>query len=122
MRFEERVTVLCAQALAANDEIEVREILTELRLALHQHIEQLRGGLLVAYTESMIFLKPSELIQRRYEARIGIMEPEGSAKSQDAGKDVSRTWQQVVHEIACERNHDRALQLSQELSRFFPQS
>jgi hypothetical protein len=88
MRFEERVTVLCAQALAANDEIEVRKIFTELRHVLHQHIEQLRGGLLVAYTESTILDKPCELTQRRHDARIGIMEPEGSAKSQDAEKNV----------------------------------
>jgi hypothetical protein len=122
MRFEERVTGLCAQALAASDETEVRKILTELRFMLHQHIEQLRGSLLVAYTESKIRLKSSEPIQRRSGTRVEIMGPEGSAKSQSIGNHVPRTWQQVVHEIAREKDHDRVLHLSQELSRFLQQS
>ena len=119
MKFEERATVLCAQALTANDETEVRKILAELRLVLHQHIEQLRGGLLVVYTESMIRLKSSEQTQRGHEARIGIMEPENEslAGDRDARKDVPRSWQQLVHEIACEQDHDKALQLSQTLGR-----
>jgi len=113
MRFEERVTVLCAQALATDDDVEVRKILSELRLVLHQRIEQLRNGLLVAYTTSMI---RSESFQNaRQQPRI--MPPIGAPMSPDAGEATPRTWQQVVHEISCEKDLGRAVQLSQELSR-----
>jgi hypothetical protein len=54
MRFEEQVMTLCEDALAADDAAEVRAILAELRLILHQRIEQLRGRLYVAYPTSMV--------------------------------------------------------------------
>jgi len=112
MRFEERVTVLCAQALATDDEADIRKLLAELRLVLHQHIEGLRSGLLVAYAKSMMRTKSVE------ETR-GQPAPAGSggvATAQHAGRKPPRTWQQVVREIACERDHERALQLSRKLN------
>jgi hypothetical protein len=87
--------VLCARALAAVDESEVQQTLSELRRVLHEHIEELRGGLRAAYTAPKI--------------------------SQQAAWNGSQTtaaiWRQIVHQIANENDHQRALQLSIELSR-----
>jgi hypothetical protein len=110
MKFEERVAVLCAQALAADDEVQVRKILRELRLVLHQHIEDLRSGLLIAYT-TMIRPNSADDVPQQP----GIAPTADNATPQPAG--VPRTWQQVVHEMACERDHGRMLQLSLELNR-----
>lgn len=111
MKIEDRVTVLCAQALAADDEAEVRRILSQLRFELHLHIEQLRSGLLSAYPASRV----------RSTALENALRPQG-LKPQIAGMNLEdasarRTWQQVVHEIGGEQDPGRALQLSQELSR-----
>jgi hypothetical protein len=54
MRFEERVKALCGEALTASEESEVCRILAELRSVLHQHVEQLRKGLFVAYSKPII--------------------------------------------------------------------
>jgi hypothetical protein len=112
MRFEERVTVLCAQALGTDDDVEVGKILAELRLVLHQRIEQLRNGLLVAYAGPMI--RPESLQSARQQPRI--MPPIVAPMSPGAAEATPRTWQQVVHEISCEKDLGRAVQLSQELS------
>lgn len=112
MRFEELVTILCAQALAADNDSEVRKILAELRVVLHQHVDQLRKELLVAYRRSLIRSESQNAAQQP-----GTVQPEGPPRSQDAEVATPRTWQQVVHEIAREKDHGRALQLSQELSR-----
>ena len=111
MRFEDRVTVLCSQALTAMDEMEVRRILADLRFMLHQHIEHLRSGLLVAYTRSVIRSKSAQgLLQS------GPNGTETIKNSRNATEHSSRTWQQVVHELAREKSHERALQLTRELS------
>ena len=111
MKFEERVTVLCAQALAADDDAQVRKILAELRLVLRQRIEQLRSGLLAAYTSSLI--RPESVGHEP-----GIAPPIGAPMSPEAADAKNKTWQRIVHAIACETEHGRALQLSQELSGF----
>ena len=112
MRFEEQITGLCAQALAAVDESEVQQILTELRRALHEHIRQLRDGLLAAYAKNRIRQQPLEDLLRE-------------AGAQDKGRnaiETSRTWQQIVHQIAGEEDHNRALQLTLELTRILQQN
>lgn len=112
MRFEERVTVLCAQALAADDDAQVRKLLAELRLVLHQHIEQLRSSLLVAYATKPMRSAADDLPQR-----LGITGGGRLTKAQPADLESPKTWQQVVREIAGETNHGKALQLSMELTR-----
>lgn len=110
MKFEEQITILCARALAENDDLQVQRVLAELRLLLHEHIEQLRSELAVAYTKSLV--KPfstegtrnlSDLIPGQSEAALA--------------QNESKRWQQVVHEIACATDRGSALELSQELSR-----
>lgn len=103
MKLEERITILCAQALAADDEAEVQPILAELRLVLH-HIEQLRSGLLTAFTGSMFRAK-------------SLSDEKQQPECPDARLMPSMTWRQVVHEIAAEEDHERAVQLSKELNR-----
>lgn len=110
MRFEEQVTVLCAEALVASDDADARKILAELRLVLHQHIEQLRSGLLVAY-KSMI--RPEAFQHARQKP--GLVSPISTPVSHE-GETIRGTWQRLVHEIASEEDYGRALQLSQELS------
>jgi hypothetical protein len=109
MRFESRITTLCAQAVAADDEKEVCRILTELRSVLHRHIEQLRNGLLFAYTKAIVSTSSDDFSQSDN------VNPEPVAVNDDSDKPDPRTWQQVVHELACEENHATALQLSEEL-------
>jgi hypothetical protein len=46
-RLEDRIRSLCAKALVTEDDKELSLLLGELRKALHQHIERLRGRLLV---------------------------------------------------------------------------
>jgi len=90
MRFEEQVKVLCAQALAAQDEAEVRRLLAELRLVLHQRIEELRAGLLSAYSAS---------VRRSIVFEVGPHlrdEEPGSI----AGKDATDTWRGAIVELA----------------------
>jgi len=108
MRFEERITILCAQALAAHDDVEVRQILTELRLSLHQHIEQLRSGLLVAYSS---LRRPNP-----HAPNLGVTPPEPAADTREAKHMPPRTWRQVVREIAHETDHGKATLLCQELN------
>jgi hypothetical protein len=102
MRFEEQVSVLCAQALAAMDEHEVQQVLTELRRVLHEHIEELRSGLLVAYTSANMRLReritPGSTVEL------------GPART-------SKTWEQIVREIARESDHCPARPLGIELRR-----
>jgi hypothetical protein len=111
MRFEDQVAVLCAKALATDDDIEVRHILTELRTVLHQHIEELRSGL-VTYTASVIRRKSVETIGSACldESHESTIDPDQPGKA-------PRTWRQVVQLIASERDQRKALQLSVELSR-----
>jgi hypothetical protein len=85
MRFEDRVMVLCGEALAADDAAEVRAILTELRLILHQRIEQLRGKLRVAYSTSMIVPQSFEYA-RQFES----IEPVSVARAQYSEELLSR--------------------------------
>lgn len=112
MRFEERITILCGQALAADDDEQVQKILGELRLVLHYRIERLRSGLLAAYASSLIPQHASKDIS----SAVAVKQDCAEALP---GKDTLnyRTWQQVVHEMACENDHRRALRLSHELSR-----
>lgn len=112
MKFEERVTVLCAQALASEDDAEVRTILSELRLILHQHIEQLRSGV-VARAKSIIGRECYEDTN----LQPACMQLEEAGPSQGAHQLPLGRWEQIVHQIAHETDHKRALQLSQELSR-----
>jgi len=110
MKLDEQVTILCAQALATNDDAEVRKILAELRLILHQHIEELRGGLLPVLTGSIF--GPKSLGD-------GKPQPDAPkpAKKRPARPPMSsRTWRQVIQEIADEKDHVRALQLTHELN------
>jgi len=39
---EERIRALCSKAVAADDHHEVEPLVAELRIALHEHIEQIR--------------------------------------------------------------------------------
>ena len=71
----------------------MRKILAELRLVLHQRIEQLRTGVQSG------FLPPKT--------------PVGSLERRTS----LRTWQKVVHEITIERDPARALRLSRELNK-----
>jgi hypothetical protein len=87
--------VLCSQALAAVDESEVQQVLTELRRVLHEHIEQLRSGLIAAYVAPKV---------NRQAVR-------------NSGEATFAMWREIVHEIANENDHHRALQLSIKLSR-----
>jgi len=113
MKFEKRITALCAQAVATTDDAKVREILTELRLAVHQHIEDLRGGLLAAYGASIAH--PSSLEETPTQPALPPSEP--TAKPEPASLNTPRTWQQVVREIAHETERRKLGQLSRELSR-----
>jgi hypothetical protein len=112
MRFEEQVAILSAQALAAHDEAEVQRLLAELRLVLHQRIEELRAGLLSAYSASMARSKVIGI-----GAHLRRVEPGTMAGKPDHACGAPRTWQQVVEEISREDDHRRALQLTQELNR-----
>ena len=49
-KFEDQVKHLCAQALAAHDEAEVRMLLGRVRSLFHEQIEQLRRSLPSAYS------------------------------------------------------------------------
>lgn len=89
MKFEDQVTNLCAEALAAHDEKEVRQLLAELRQVVHQRIEHLRSYLQASY---------------RAAARVQTLPA------------PQRTWQSVVHEITHERDPKRVLQLTHELN------
>jgi hypothetical protein len=95
MRFEEQVTVLCGRALAAVDDSEAQEALAELRRILHQHILQLRSGLIAAYTTPKI----SQTALNGHETTTVAL------------------WRQMVHEIANENDHQKALHLSVKLRR-----
>jgi hypothetical protein len=88
MKFEEHVTTLCAQALAARDEKEVQGILAELRHAVHERIEHVRSYLQASYT----------------------------AAAGTGSKPQARTWQQVVREITFERDPKKVLHLARELN------
>lgn len=88
MKFEDQITTLCAQALAAHEEREVRQILGELRHVVHQRIEHLRSYLQASY---------------RAAARVQILPA------------PRRTWQQVVHEITHEQDPKKVLLLTREL-------
>jgi uncharacterized membrane protein YccC len=89
MKFEDQITTLCAQALAAHEEKEVRQILAELRHVVHQRIEHLRSYLQASY---------------RAAARVQTLPA------------PRRTWQNVVHEITHEPDPKRVLQLTRELN------
>jgi hypothetical protein len=115
MRFEERVAVLCAQALAAKDDVEVRNLLAELRLALHQHVEELRTGFLAAYTKARSrALQSAPLPELVHDDAA----PTTSKLPEEPGL---RTWRLVVHEIASEKDLSKALQLCQELTSLLQQ-
>ena len=96
MRFEEQVRLLCARALAAVDDSEVQAALAELRSLLHQHILHLRNGLMAAYAN-----------------------PKISRQTVPDGREPSTValWRQIVHEIASEKDHYKALHLSLKLRR-----
>lgn len=117
MRFEEQVTILCDEALAADNTKEVRRILAELRLVLHQHIKDLRSGLLAAYMTSVI--RPDVRLEfLEHAARLSKpLSAEHPSSNPDRQAATTRTWQQVVHEIACEKDHARTQQLGLELRR-----
>jgi hypothetical protein len=93
MRFEEQVRLLCAQAIAARDEVDVRTTLAELRLVLHQRIELLRSGLQASFPGP---LARDETFER--------------------GSHL-RSWQRVVHEFTIEQDPQRAFRLSEELNK-----
>ncbi len=107
MRFEERVALLCAQALAASDDAEIRTVMEELRLVLHQRVEELRSGLLATYivTQSSR-LKTGQLFAK-------------NAPAEDTAANelhVSHTWRRLVQEISHETDRAKALQLCQQLA------
>lgn len=104
--------MLCAEALATNDELEIRSILGELRLVLHQRIEQLRSGLRVAYSKSIA--RPHSI---EADWRSDIVQNNSAGNKPESQKTRPRTWRDVVHEIADEKDHGKALALSQELNR-----
>jgi hypothetical protein len=106
MRFEGKATILCAQALAADNDKDAHRILAELRFVLHQHIEQLRSGLMIAYWNRILPAAGDDANEPETFDAIEMPSPMGP----------SRTWQQLVHELACEKDHARALQLSHELA------
>ena len=110
MRFEEQVTGLCTEALAAEDDAKAREVLGELRSVLHQHIENLRSGLLATYAPSRI---PPGSIEHATQPRIA----EARSVARGPRSHVkSPKWQQVVHAIAGETDAGTALQLSLKLT------
>jgi len=112
MGFEEQVPLLCAKALAAHDEEEARKVLAELRIILHQHIEQLRSGLLAAYSASLILTDLPDATPKP-----GIIQPAGPATIAQEEPIPHRAWQQIVREIACAPDHRKALRLGKELNR-----
>jgi hypothetical protein len=112
MRFEEQVTLLCAKALAAHDEDEARKLLTELRIMLHQQIEQLRSVLLGAYSASLIRNDLPDATPKP-----GITQPPGAAIIPQVEEMPPRAWQHIIHEIAGEPDDRKALWLSKELNR-----
>jgi hypothetical protein len=87
MRFEEQVMALCGEALAADDAAEVRAILAELRLILHQRIEHLRGRLHVAYPTLMVTPESFEYTRESFEytRQFEAIELVSLGKGQDAG-------------------------------------
>lgn len=108
MGFEEKVKLLCAQALNSDDSVEVGTILGELRLLLHRRIEQLRTGLIIAYATPLVdSVKPGG----------GVAMTEATKKTQAARKTPRKSWHQLAEEIAAESDPRRALQLSFELRR-----
>lgn len=128
MKFEERVTVLCSQAVAADNETEALEILTELRSVLHHHIERLRSGLTVAYPKSgPIKSAKTQTAGAEFETlgfeppivRSAELNPTRDANTRkdnsEAGK-PSSTRQQRVHEIGDEQHKGRATHLNAELT------
>jgi len=110
MNFEERVTSLCAQAVAATDETEAQQIIVELRATLHRRIEELRKGLIHSYPLPGNVTLRVEQVERRPRAR-GPLEERGGALNH------LRTWIKVALELAEERSGQKALRFSQELDR-----
>lgn len=107
MKFEERVALLCARALAASDDAEIHTVMEELRLVLHQRVEELRTGLLATY----IVTQSSWLKTDQPFAKEALAEDDAANE-----RYVSRTWRQLVQEISRETDRARALQLCQELA------
>lgn len=111
MKFEEQVTGLCAQALAADDDATAQELLSELRVVLHQRIEKLRNGLRAAYPTSRVQSAPIDEGAPPRAAQSNI--PPRSAR---AHVKPPKKWQQVVHAIAGETDAGTALRLSLKLT------
>lgn len=110
MNFEEQVTSLCAQAVAANDQTEAQRIIAELRSTLHRRIEELRKGLIHSYPLAGNVPQGIEKVERKQEVRVQLEE-------QDRPLNHLRTWIKVAVELAEERSSQKALQLSKELDR-----
>jgi hypothetical protein len=110
MRFEEQVTGLCAQALAAEDDAKARELLGELRTVLHQRIEKLRNGLFAAYPPQVHPASINDALRPlAAPTRITAQAPRTHVKA-------PKRWQQVVHAISGETDAGTALRLSLELT------
>jgi hypothetical protein len=58
--FENRVIQLCSRAVSAEDDEEVRRLAEELRLILHERIEQLRSRLVLTSIASVLPSDPPE--------------------------------------------------------------
>lgn len=113
MPFEEKVKLLCAQALATDDSVEVGTILTELRHLLHRRIEQLRTGLIVAYAAPIIEnTQPLE----------STAQVDSMGQSETGQDRADQSWHQLATNIAQETDPRKALQLSRELRRFLQRS
>jgi hypothetical protein len=57
MTLEDRIRRLCSQAIEADDPQELNRVLSELKLALHEHAERLRAML------SLYPIVPADLIK-----------------------------------------------------------
>lgn len=110
VKFEDHVKVLCAEALGTQDEAQVRRALAELRLVLHQRIEQLRSALQSGYAVSLTRGNARE-------RQSGGLESGGRIRTLEKWPVPMRTWQKIVTEITVEQDAARASQLSKELNR-----
>jgi hypothetical protein len=78
-RLEDKIRELCVQVLATEDEDELRPMLVELRNALRQHIEHLRGR----------FANYPFLVERR--VRNGILPPSRPASQNEVNETSATT-------------------------------
>lgn len=89
-KFENQVKLLCAQALAAQDEGEVQEILAQLRSLVHQRLEELRRDLSSAC--SLVLAGVGEPEQsKEYEDKVGFDRESMIEEHQPSKRSASET-------------------------------